>query len=106
MVSCGDDIYYTTIQNSDEKLCGKDWTEKYETEEGTCTYQLWFENENNQMSKEVIKIVNGSETTTKERMFTWKWADNSKEALILIFPANEVKYFENVWVRDHYLSGK
>ena len=39
-------------------------------------------------------------------MFTWKWADNSKETLILIFPANEVKYFENVWVRDHYLSGK
>ena len=54
----------------------------------------------------MIKVVNGSETKTTERMFTWKWADNSKETLILIFPANEVKYFENVWVRDHYLSGK
>lgn len=33
--SCGDDNYYTTIENSDEKLCGKTWTEKYETEDGT-----------------------------------------------------------------------
>ena len=106
LASCGDDNYYTTIENSDEKLCGKTWTEKYETEDGTCTYQLQFENKNNLTSKEVIKVVNGSETKTTERMFTWKWADNSKETLILIFPANEVKYFENVWVRNHYLSGK
>ena len=28
MASCGDDIYYTTIQNSDEKLCGKNWVDE------------------------------------------------------------------------------
>ena len=28
MASCGDDIYYTTIQNSDEKLCGKNWVDR------------------------------------------------------------------------------
>ena len=32
--ACGDDIYYTDdfLRNSDEKLCNKIWTEKYETD--------------------------------------------------------------------------
>ncbi len=107
LTSCGDDIYYTTMQNSDEKLCGKNWTEEYETAEGTYTYQLRFANDKNSTSVEVTKVVRGSETTITERLFSWKWADDSKEALILIFPSdNSVKYIENVWVRDHYLSGK
>lgn len=37
---------------------------------------------------------------------TWKWIDNSREGLILNYGSGDVKIFENVWVREHYLSGK
>lgn len=29
LASCGDDVYYT-MQNSDDKLCGKTWIEEYQ----------------------------------------------------------------------------
>lgn len=32
--------------------------------------------------------------------------DNSREGLILNYGSGDVKIFENVWVREHYLSGK
>ena len=45
LASCGDDVYYT-MQNSDDKLCGKTWIEEYQTEnkdgvEVLCSHQLW-----------------------------------------------------------------
>ena len=41
-----DDVYYT-MQNSDDKLCGKTWIEEYQTEnkdgvEVLCSHQLKF----------------------------------------------------------------
>lgn len=30
MASCGDDVVYETIQNTDEGLCAHTWTETYE----------------------------------------------------------------------------
>ena len=46
LASCGDDVYYT-MQNSDDKLCGKTWIEEYQTEnkdgvEVLCSHQLKF----------------------------------------------------------------
>ena len=32
--------------------------------------------------------------------------DSAKEGLRLDFGAGNIVYFENVWVREHYLSGK
>jgi hypothetical protein len=32
--------------------------------------------------------------------------DKSMEGLTLNYGAGEIKYFDNVWVREHYLSGK
>lgn len=43
--------------------------------------------------------------TSVDREFSWKWMDESREALVLTFSTSE-KVFENVWVREHYLSGK
>lgn len=45
-------------------------------------------------------------TNSETRDFTWAWLDNTKECLVLKYGAGETKYLENVWVREHYLSGK
>ena len=111
LASCGDDIYYT-MQNSDNKLCGKVWMEQYWNENGElCEYMLKFE----KIKKNNREVLSGKEKTitykkggiaTLERHFTWEWMDSSMEGLILYFGPDEVSYFENVWVREHYLSGK
>lgn len=111
LASCGDDIYYT-MQNSDNKLCGKVWMEQYWNEDDElCEYQLKFKKE----KRNNREVLSGKETTiiykkggknTIERDFTWEWMDSSMEGLILYFKAGDVSYFENVWVREHYLSGK
>lgn len=111
LASCGDDNYYT-IQNSDEKLCGKPWVEEYTNDEGyLCTHQLEFTKvkQNNRdilSGKEttITYVVGGTNKTTAD--FTWQWIDNSMEGLLLSYGNGDVKHFENVWVREHYLSGK
>ena len=85
LTSCGDDVYYT-MENSEYKRCDRTWVDN-KGQELTITYD------------------EGGKTTV-DREFSWRWADNSKEALRMTFPDGKVKYFENVWVRDHYLSGK
>lgn len=47
LTSCGDDVTYYTIQNSDEMLCSRTWVEEYDTtnEDGvmvSCVHQLKF----------------------------------------------------------------
>lgn len=101
--SCGDENYYT-IQNSDEKLCDKTWTDEQETSDGTFTYQLKFYKDNK--GQEISTTYSTGGKTTIDREFSWRWTDNSKEALRLIFTDGKIKNFENVWVREHYLSGK
>ena len=102
--SCGDDVYYT-MQNSDEKLCGKVWVNGNETDEGVAyTYKLKFDKNNKGQEVTVTYYAGGK--TTVDREFSWRWGDDSKESLRLTFTDGKVKYFENVWVRDHYLSGK
>lgn len=111
LVSCGDDIYYT-MQNSDDKLCNKVWMEQYETEDGyLCRHQLEFkkvrqDNKEVYSGKETTIVQKTGTTETTSKDFTWKWVDNTMEGLILSYGAGDIQYFENVWVREHYLSGK
>lgn len=111
LASCGDDIYYT-MQNSDEKLCNKVWMEKYQNESNElCEHRLEFKKvrQNNKdvfSGKETTIIYKTGTTETVSKDFTWKWIDNTMEGLILSYGAGDVMYFQNVWVREHYLSGK
>ena len=108
LASCGDDNYYT-IQNSDEKLCSDSWVEEYDTEEGACRHILEF-TKGKQGGKEVLSgketfiVTTTGNTKTDTHDFTWKWIDNSREGLILNYGSGDVKIFENVWVREHYLA--
>ena len=109
---CIRDRYYT-MQNSDDKLCGKTWIEEYQTEnkdgvEVLCSHQLKFAKADNS-GQEIWEYYRGGESRpyeTTSRTFTWKWMDKSMEGLTLNYGAGEIKYFDNVWVREHYLSGK
>lgn len=104
LASCGDDVYYT-MENDDKKLCDRLWVDEYTTEEGLfCTYQLRFFT--NSKGQELTTTYDEGGKTTVDREFSWRWTDGSKEALSLTFADGKVKYFENVWVRDHYLSGE
>ena len=101
----------TTIRYSDEKLCSDSWVEEYDTEEGACRHILEFI-KGKQGGKEVLSgketfiVTTTGNTKTDTHDFTWKWIDNSREGLILNYGSGDVKIFENVWVREHYLSGK
>ena len=89
LASCGDDVYYT-MQNSDDKLCGKTWIEEYQTEnkdgvEVLCSHQLKFAKADNS-GQEIWEYYRGGESRpyeTTSRTFTWKWMDKSMEGLTL-----------------------
>lgn len=104
-VSCGDDVVYETIKNTDEDLCNKTWV--METKENSTTaqqYKLTFYSVNRK-GQELTVTYDEDGKTSIDREFSWKWMDDSREALVLTFSTGE-KLFENVWVREHYLSGK
>ena len=94
----------------DDKLC-RTWVnetvEKVNEENILCTHQLIFVKKGHS-GQEVKKRYTPSTgtTNTETRDFTWEWEDGSQECLVLKYGAGDVKYFENVWVRNHYLSGK
>lgn len=103
-VSCGDDVYYT-MKNSDEDLCDKRWVADYVTDDGLGgTYQLQFY-KNGKGQEVTVTVVSGG-TSTVDKEINWHWTDDSKECLQWIYTDNSVKYLENVWVRQHYLSGE
>lgn len=105
IASCGDDVYFT-MQNSDDKLCERTWLENYESDGAvTGAYQLRFFKKDNK-GQEVTTTYTTDDKVTYDREFSWSWTDESREALKLTFADGKVKYFENVWVREHYLSGK
>ena len=83
MASCGDDIYYTTIQNSDEKLCGKNWVDESGEDGEAYTYLLKF-GANNKGQEVTITYEAGGKVTV-DREFSWRWLDESKEAIRLTF---------------------
>lgn len=113
MASCGDDVVYETIQNTDEGLCAHTWTETYEmtNEENlavTCVHQLKFTklDYSGQEIYEYYYVGQSRPYSSLTRNFDWEWMDSAKEGLRLDFGAGNIVYFENIWVREHYLSGK
>ncbi|WP_455586315.1 hypothetical protein [Bacteroides sp.] len=110
--ACGDDVYYTDdyLRNSDEKLCGKTWSESYDTDDGRiCVHQLIFSMERNRSGKEIFQYYRNGESkpaVTTTYNFNWAWMDSEMEGLVLDRGAEDIHYFDNVWVRQNYLSGK
>ncbi|MDE6172599.1 hypothetical protein [uncultured Bacteroides sp.] len=106
--SCGDE-YYTDdyLRNSDEKLCNRVWVEEYETNDNElCEHYLEFSR--NGSGKETFKYkpIDGRKPYESSYRFDWAWIDNSMEGLILDYGGNDRVFFDNVWVREHNLSGK
>lgn len=108
-VSCGDE-YYTDdyLRNSDDKLCGKTWVEEYNTEtDELCSHQLKFAKDYS--GQEVFQYFrNGENRPYKSESFTfyWKWIDADMENLEINYGGGDIAFFDNVWVREHNLSGK
>lgn len=107
MTSCGDDNYYV-MQNSDDKLCGKTWVEEYNSAENElCKHQLKFAKDYS--GKETFQYYrNGESRPYRESSFTfdWRWIDSSMENIEMNYGGGDIVYFDNVWTRDHNLSGK
>ena len=109
--ACGDDIYYTDdyLRNSDEKLCNKIWTEKYETDNDTeyCVHQLEFTPDRSGQERfEYYRLGESLPARTLTYTLSWEWIDQEMEGIKLNYGAGKVHYFENVWVRQNYLPGK
>lgn len=109
MTSC--DKYYDDeyLRNSDNKLCGYNWWYYYPTTEGGraawCTLTLRFEK--NGRGREVYEYQRdqgGEIYKTITNNFSWEWINNM-EGLVMITDGVDNIYFDNVWVRDYYLSG-
>ena len=77
----------------------------YTTDEGlTGTYQLRFYSGGKGQEVVILPVTGGTNTTDKE--ITWRWTDESKECLQWVYTDGTVRYMDNVWVRQHYLSGE
>jgi hypothetical protein len=105
--------YYTDdfFRNSNEKLCNRLWERTYLINDELCTHQLIFREET-QASAETFEYrreKNGNwnkEPYLRETVaFSWKWADKEQEGIIIDHPVYGVLFFDNIWVRTHYLSG-
>lgn len=112
--ACGDDVYYTDdfLRNSDEKLCGKLWVDAYRINDmDSCTHILYFRNDYKGTETHKYRKINSDGTVSdyyKEvsENFYWEWIDNKMEGLKMDYIQKGILYFDNVWVRDNYLSGK
>ncbi|MDO3392240.1 hypothetical protein Q3C19_17445 [Bacteroides sp. ET489] len=104
LTACGKDDDSTSNMNA--KLC-RTWVEEYTEGDVTYTHQLIF-TQNGNSGQELKKKYDHTSSTanTETRDFTWKWEDGTMECLVLSYGAGDVKYLENVWIREHYLSGK
>ncbi len=104
LTACGKDDDGTSNMNA--KLC-RTWVEEYTEGDVTYTHQLIF-TQNGNSGQELKKKYDHTSSTanTETRDFTWKWEDGTMECLVLSYGAGDVKYLENVWIREHYLSGK
>lgn len=104
LTACGKDDDSTSNMNA--KLC-RTWVEEYTEDDVTYTHQLIF-TQNGNSGQELKKKYDHTLSTanTETRDFTWKWEDGTMECLVLSYGAGDVKYLENVWIREHYLSGK
>lgn len=107
--ACGDNYYSDDyLRNSDEKLCANTWVEEYTMENGDlCKHYLDFSM--NYSGREKFDFYRSGETSSYKETsynFSWNWIDASMENLEINYGGNDVIYFDNVWVREHNLSGK
>ncbi|KAA6325551.1 hypothetical protein EZS27_025252 [termite gut metagenome] len=106
------ETYYTDdyFRNSDAKLLGKLWERQYIIDNELCTHQLTFgiTSGRRQGIETFIyqrKIYGKWETYLRESYnFDWKWTDDAYEGIMIDYGI-DVLYFDNVWIRDYYLSG-
>lgn len=106
--SCGDE-YYTDdfLRNSDEKLCSKRWVEEYETVDNEmCHHYLEFSMNGRGKETFFYNPLDGRKPYESSYSFDWSWVDQTMEGLVLDYGADDIVYFDNVWVREHNLSGK
>lgn len=104
------DKYYDDeyLQNSDKKLCGYTWMVEYDELDELITHSLKFDKDHS--GKEVIEVLRRDNTgkwkpvNTTTHHFSWSWISDM-EGLLLQYGAGDVSYFDNVWVRENYLSG-
>jgi hypothetical protein len=112
---CSCENYYTDefFRNSDEKLCDRLWERSYiTTDDELCTHRLEFRRttpfptgaETFEYRQQIDGIWSDNLRTTKSSTFYWKWADEELEGIMIDHPSGTL-FFDNVWVRTHYLSG-
>lgn len=102
-----DDDY---LQNSNDKLCGYTWLENYVTvNDEYCTHSIVFNR--NGSGRETFAYqyfdINGNLRPVhrnSNESFGWEWVNNM-EGIYIGFSDGYELYFDNVWVRDFYLSG-
>jgi hypothetical protein len=107
------EMHYTDdyFRNSDAKLCNKLWERQYIVNDELYTHQLTFEiiSGRRQGIETFIyqrKVYDKWETYLREHYnFDWEWEDNQYEGIVIYRPKDGSLYFDNVWVRDYYLSG-
>lgn len=106
LYACGDDNVDTVTQ----RLCAHTWVEEFmeniEGEDVRVSLQLQFALSGNSC-KEYLYYRQGETLPyyKETRYFTWRWTDDAQERIEMDFGAGEVGYFDNVQVREHYLSG-
>lgn len=110
MTACGDD-YYTDdfLKNSSDKLCGYVWEEVYDSQlEGvdmTCVHRIKFNKKDGNESMTYYKEGQSIPVSKTEYAFYWEWCKDM-ETIQLKYGTGNDEFFENVWVRETYLSGK
>ena len=104
LFSCGKDD--DGPSSADLLLCKTTWIYEYTEGDVTYSHSLKF-TLNGHSGQEVTRERNhtSASETTHTREFTWSWRDASHECLIIEYGAGERTYFENLWLREHYLTG-
>ncbi|KAA6351377.1 hypothetical protein EZS27_001340 [termite gut metagenome] len=97
--------YYTDdfFRNSDEKLCNRLWERTYLINNELCTHQLVFRE--TLTGTETFEYSSNLGFRKESYIFYWEWADKELEGIIIKHPLYGTLFFDNVWVRTHYLSG-
>ena len=108
--SCGDKYYSDDyLRNSNAKLCGKTWvndSEKNDVDEWV-RHTLKFDDNGRLAETYAYYHVNESQPyRTETNNLTWSWIDDTMEGIVFDYGVNGVTYFDNVWVREHNMSGK
>lgn len=98
------------FQNSESKLCSNEWVERYQlSPDDYCTHTLKFDY--NGAGHEIFiyqRYYDGNlqkPYKTETFAFVWYWQNDYREGLVLEYGSNDLIYFDDVWVRNDYLSG-